>query len=137
MRIVTGDMMGAGTDNKGVYITLVGSYSTGKLYLLKDIMSQIKTGCHCDLVIETDKCLNDIQIVVYGNDKGDDIIGNAWYVKYSNVYKMSDKSEKRFPCAHWIGVGEMISTTANTSESKGALQFLFLLHNIHSIEHAA
>ena len=120
VRIVNGKMSSAGTSDTGVYIAVIGTNgSTGKVYLvgyLSSLLGGIDSSTHEDLIIETENNLGDVQVVVLGNDEGMWVPGASWFVNKTIVYGLIDKTEEVFPCYHWIGDGDAISTTSKTSK---------------------
>ena len=68
--------------------------------------------------MQTDRDLGDVQVFIYGNKKNVIIKRNdEWDVEFSVVYPLSSGGNRiEFPCYHWIGDGETISTTSATSE---------------------
>ncbi len=119
VRIINGSMDGSGTNDKGVYIILVGDQaSTESLRLLDDmdVLEGIKSSTHYDFLVESEPALKDLQVVVLGNAGGGISIGASWYVDSTITYRLADKSEKKFPCSHWIGDKDMVSTTSKASK---------------------
>lgn len=118
---------GSGTSDSGVYIIVVGSKgSTGKVYLTGSLSwfsgSGMRSRSYDDLVIECDKDVGDIEVVELGNDKGwwssaSNVLGAAWYVDFVVVHNFQTKAVQEYPCYHWIGDGDYVTCTANTSKS--------------------
>ena len=124
VRIATGNVGGAGTNDKGVYTILVGNQgATKKIYLLDylSILSSIEGGTCDDLLVETDANLEDVQVVILGNEKNWFLPTNDyWYINYTTIYHYNEgsmKAEKKFPCYHWIGDNEAVSITSATSKT--------------------
>ena len=122
VRIVNGDMPAAGTTGADVFITLVGSEATtGKVSIysyLRHLFGGIMSGTAEDLVIETEKSLGDIQVVILGIDGGNWALDSTWFVKYTVVKDLGTGVAALFPCYQWIGKNQVISTTSKTSKSK-------------------
>lgn len=115
-------MPAAGTQGADVFITLVGSESTtGKVSIysyLRHLFGGIMSGTAEDLIIETEQSLGDIQVVLLGIDGGEWALDSTWFVKYTAVKDLGTGAEVQFPCYHWIGKNQVISTTSKTSKSK-------------------
>lgn len=122
VRIVNGSMKAAGTTGADVFVTLVGSKaSTGKVSInsyLFHVFSGITADTVEDLIIETTKSLGDIQVVLLGIDGGEWALDNTWFVNYTDVKDLTTNAELRFPCYHWIGKNEVVSTTSKASKCK-------------------
>ena len=121
VRIVTGQLAGAGTADTGVFVNLIGSKGqSGKIYLmnwLTALTGAVKRCTYDDLMVESDGDLGDILVVVLGNDKSwISLIGAPWYVDFVTVCNIQTHSQQEFPCYHWIGDGSSISFTASTSK---------------------
>ncbi len=73
-----------------------------------------------DLVVETSQDLGDVQVFIYGNDANyTGMFNNEWYVEFSVVYPLNSTGKRtEFPCYHWIGDGETISTTSQASKHR-------------------
>ena len=76
-----------------------------------------------DLVIECSGDLGQIEVVELGNDKGlwstgSNLLGAAWYVDFVVVHNFQQKGQQgqEYPCYHWIGDGDYVTCTANTSK---------------------
>ncbi len=122
VRIVNGSQAASGTNDTGIHIILVGSNGcTEKLYLAGwcSVFGGVGSASkYEDLVVQTDKDLGDVKVLLYGNDANfTGLFNNEWYVEFSVVYPLSSAGKDvEFPCYHWIGDGETISTTSATSE---------------------
>ncbi len=120
IRIVNGTLGGSGTNDTGVYALLIGDKgATAKLYILSFLGSIEEETCK-DLLVEADSDLGNIQVVIFGNEKNWFIPTNDhWFINYSIIYQYAGTSimeETKFPCYHWIGDNEAISTTSDTSK---------------------
>ena len=119
MRIQTGKLTdaGAATSDLGVYIRLIGSAGkTKRIYInqpLQKCFSAIVNDPREDeFWVETESSLGDILVVEIGNEKDwfPNLKDSPWFVDFMKV------DSKLFPCYHWIGDGDYVSLTANTSE---------------------
>ena len=120
MRIVTGSGIGAGTPDTDVYVTLVGSKAcTGKIALVSGWFSpSLACKCYVDLLIETNKDLGEVLVVILGNPKNWLFsAGAAWYVDFVDVIDQQTKQTVEFPCYHWINDGDSIGFTSKTGKS--------------------
>ena len=123
VRIVTGSAEGAGADfTNEIYMELVGSNAESGKVKLTDFMTTMEGSFrrkkYDDLVIESDKDLGEIQVVVVGN--GHEFVKSlfpCWFVDFVIIHNFQSKTSEDFPCYHWIGVGDHVSFTANTSET--------------------
>ena len=123
VRIVTGSAEGAGADfTNEIYMKLVGSNEESGKVKLTDFVSTMEGSFrrkkYDDLVIESDKDLGEIQVVVVGN--GHEFVKSlfpCWLVDFVIIHNFQSKTSEDFPCYHWIGVGDNVSFTANTSET--------------------
>ena len=117
LRIANGTLGGSGTDDTGVHALLVGtSGATTKLYIL-GFFDKLKGGTCEDLIVEADSNLGDVQVVIFGNDKDwFHFTNDKWFVNYSIIYNLNgvDIASVRFPCYHWIGDSDSVSTTSAT-----------------------
>ena len=106
-----------------MYTILVGNQgATPKIYLLDylSVFSSIEGGTCDDLLVESDANLGDVQVVILGNEENWFLPTNDyWYVNYTTIYHYnggSVKQDVKFPCYHWIGDNEAISTTSATGK---------------------
>ena len=120
--VVTGEQNGAGTSDTGVFVQLIGSKGhSGKVYLqgLLDVLSgeSIEKGTSENLVIESSGDLGKVLVVILGNDESFLApLGAPWFVNEVQVHNFQTKVHQVFPCYHWIGDGDSVSFTANTSK---------------------
>ena len=118
LRIVNGAMLGAGTTGADVFFDLVGSEATtGKVSIYSYFtmsFSGISAGTCEDIILETDKKLGEVLVVLLGIDGGG--WDTTWFVNYSAVKYLAEDVEAMFPCYHWIGKNQVISTTSKTSK---------------------
>ena len=134
VRIVNGSQAASGTNDTGIHIILVGNNGcTEKIYLAGywSVFGGVGSASkYEDLVVQTDKKLRDVKVLLYGNDANwTGLFNNEWYVEFSVVYPLSSVGKDvEFPCYHWIGDGETISTTSATSEH-------VLITNFHASMH--
>ena len=124
VRIVTGSQAGAGTDDTGIYLSLIGSeqrtVDVNITNCLRSIFQQsFSRNSYDDLVLESDGDLGEVLVVVLGNKHGWLSIGEGapWYVNTATVHNFQSSATEHFPCYHWIGSGDEVSMTAHTSES--------------------
>ena len=119
VRIVTGTYFNSGTNDTGIYVTLVGEKATKKLFLLSFFSSNRSTyrNSYFDLLIETEN-LGEVAVVLLGNNKNKLKIAvkNDWFVEYVCVYDLTKSSSREFPCYHWIEDGKFVTMTSTTSE---------------------
>ena len=119
VRVVTGKMCAGGSTRAACeYVQLIGSKGASAKVYLTGYFTDIDAGTYQDLTVETKESLGDIQVVTLGIDKNT-WITNAWFAEYSVVYDLSfeaDKTEKRFPCYHWINQDQSVTSTSKTSE---------------------
>lgn len=139
---MTGNQIGAGTPEAGVYVTLVGSKGhSGKIFLQSflKIMSKKYLGREtCDnVILESNGDFGEVEVVILGIDKGrrSSIIHDPWYVNYVGVFNYQTKQiPVVFPCYYWIGNGDSVSFTAHTSkfipEVDDALVATYYLNNM-------
>ena len=113
-------MAAAGTFGADVYFNLIGDKaSTGKVSIYDTwyyLCSGISSNTFIDLIVETEKSLGEVLVVILGIDGGEIALDSTWFVSYSVAYQLSTMVEIQFPCYHWIGKDTSISTTAKTSE---------------------
>ena len=137
LRIANGTLGGSGTDDTGVYALLVGtSGATTKLYIL-GYFGSLKGGTCEDLVVEADRDLGDVKVVIFGNEKNWFLPTNdQWFVNYSIVYNFNgvDKVGVQFPCYHWIGDNESISSTSATCNLLMAIVINYIMFCIDLFE---
>ena len=124
MRVVNGKMDTAGTTG-GVdtYVTLVGTEgTTGKVSLLGTLRYFFKgmdAGTYEDVVIETERDLGDVQVVILGIDGVRLAFDSNWFVAFAEVTDLSKQSQtEQFPFYHWIKAGEYVSSVSNAGEPK-------------------
>ena len=119
---MTGSAEDAGADftNK-IYMKLVGSNGESGRVKLTDFLTSMdgsfRRKKYDDLVIESDKDLGEIQVVVVGN--GHEFVRShypLWFVDFVIIHSFQSKTSEDFPCYHWIGPGDHVSCTAHTSE---------------------
>ena len=123
VRIVTGSAEGAGADfTNEIYMKLVGSNGESGRVKLTDFVTTMEGSFrrkkYDDLVIESDKDLGEIQVVVVGN--GHEFLSSpfsCWFVDFMIIHNFQSKTSEDFPCYHWIGVGDHVSFTAHTSKT--------------------
>lgn len=118
LRIVNGAMQAAGTTGADVFFDLVGSKSTtGKVSIYSYFtmtFSGISAKTCNDMIVETDKDLGEVLVVLMGIDGGG--LDTTWFVDYAVVKYIAEGVEAEFPCYHWIGKHQVVSTTSKTSK---------------------
>ena len=116
MDIQTGNQPEAGTSDSGVYFSLTGSKkSTGSIgFSFFDFRRN--QGSHDHVIVETDEDLGEILVVELGNTKNFIDLADAWFVDKTAVFLFENETELVFPCYHWIGNGDSLTTTAKTSK---------------------
>ncbi len=122
VRVVNGRMKAAGTTG-GVdtYITLIGTDgSTGKVSLLgvlRFLFKGMDSGTYEDLVIETEKSLGEIQVVILGIEGGRLAFNSEWFIEFTDVQDLSKQNQSvRFPCYHWVKADEYVSSTSSAGK---------------------
>ena len=119
IRVVTGAYFLSGTNDTGIFITLVGEKATKKIQLIRlfGSINHVNRCSHFDLLIETEN-LGKVTIVSLGNDKNRvNIFGEStWFVEYVAVHDLAKSSSRDFPCYHWIEDGKFVTMTSTTSE---------------------
>ena len=119
-RIVNGKMATAGTFGADVYFNLIGDKaSTGNISIYDFwhyICGGISSNTFLDFIVETEKSLGEVLVVILGIDGGKIALDSTWFVSYTVAYELSTKVEIQFPCYHWIGKDTSVSTTSKTSE---------------------
>ena len=122
VQIVNGQMKAAGTTGADVYINLVGSeYATGNISIycfLKRMLGGISADTCNDLIIETDRSLGEVLVVKLGIE-GNLGLDSTWFVNYTVVRYFNngkDMGDVKFPCYHWIGKNQVVSTTSKASK---------------------
>ncbi len=113
-------MCGAGTCDRGIYVVLIGDKgATQKMGFIR-LLEHIKKNTCEDLLVQTESDLGEIQVVIFGYEKNWFVtFKDLWFVNYSTIYQYSEtsiKNETTFPCYHWVGDDEVISTTSATSK---------------------
>lgn len=119
VRIVTGSETFSGTPDSDIYMSLIGSKaSTGKLNIVQGYFSSaVATQSYDDLVVECDKDLGELLVVVLGNPQNWMIsAGSAWYVDFVECMDLKNKQKQVFPCYHWINDGDSLTITSKTSK---------------------
>lgn len=119
MRIVTGSEKFAGTPDSDIYVSLIGSRaSTGRLDIVQRWFSSgISAQYYNDLVVESDKDLGEVLVVILGNPANWVIsAGSAWFVEFVDIIDLQLNQKQEFPCYHWINDGDEISFTSKTSK---------------------
>ncbi len=117
---MNGSMCAAGTSDRGMYVVLIGDKGATPRLGILSFFERIKKDTCEDLLVETESDLGEIQVVIFGNEKNWFLpINDLWFINYSTIYRYSGtsiKNETTFPCYHWIGDDEAISTTSTTSK---------------------
>ena len=113
-------MKAAGTTGVDVFLILVGDKATtGKISIygfLERLFGGITAGTCEDLIIETNETLGTVLVVLLGIDGGESALDNTWFVNHSVVKDLATEVEIQFPCYHWIGSNQVVSSTSETSE---------------------
>ena len=118
VRVVNGKMKDAGTSGRvDTFVTLIGTEgSTGKVSLLgtlRYLFRGMDSGTYEDLVIETEKSLGEVQVVILGIEGSLLAFDSVWFVEYSEVSDLTKQDKAvRFPCYHWIKDVEYVTTTS-------------------------
>ena len=122
VRVVNGRMAAAGTTG-GVdtYVTLIGTEgSTGKVSLLGTLRYLFKgmdSGTYEDLVIETEKNLGEIQVIILGIEGSLLAFNSEWFVEFTEITDLTKQSKSvRFPFYHWIKAEEYVSSTSSAGK---------------------
>ena len=120
VRIVNGETAAAGTTGADVFITLTGSEATTQrvsIYGFSERHIGGVSSCTCeDLIIETERSLGEVLVVVLGINGGKFAMDSTWFVQYTVVKDLATSTEVEFPCYHWIGASQIVSSTSKTSE---------------------
>ena len=116
---MNGKQLGAGTSSPEAFISLIGrSGHSGKLYLQGFLSLLSGNTIHQDtwdnVIIESNGDLGEILVVILGIDES--IVDDPWYVNEVGVYNFQSSKHDAFSCYHWIGNGDSISITAQTSK---------------------
>ncbi|KAL5491869.1 hypothetical protein EMCRGX_G017234 [Ephydatia muelleri] len=125
VRIVTGAEAFSGTPDSDIYVSLVGSKGcTGKLLIVQGwFSSAVSTQSYDDLVVESDKDLGELLVVILGNPQNWMLsAGSAWFVDFVECIDLQTKRKQEFPCYHWINDGDAISFTSKTATMKDVKQ---------------
>ena len=114
--IRTGNQREAGTLDTGVYFSLTGSKKSSGHIGFSFFDSLRKKSSHDFVIVETDEDLGGVLVVEIGNTKNFFDLADAWFVDQTSVFLFEKEKELVFPCYHWIGNGDSVTTTAKTSE---------------------
>ena len=117
---MTGSDEGAGADFTNM--KLVGSNAESGKVKLTDFVTTMKGSFRSkkydDIVIESDKDLGEVQVVVVGN--GHEFLSShfpCWFVDFVIIHNFQSRTTEQFPCYHWIDLEDHVSFTAHTSET--------------------
>ena len=118
---MTGETAGAGAGTGAdIFVTLIGSEATTQKVSIHNYLKRHLNGvssCTCeDLIVESEGSLGEVLVVVLGIDGGKHAMDHTWFVNYTVVKDLATSTEVEFPCYHWIGKGQIISSTSKTSE---------------------
>ena len=116
IRIATGSYTLSGTNNTGIYVTLIGEKATEKIYILSTFHF-IKSNSYFDILIETEN-LGEVSVVTLGIHKNilHSLESTSWFVEHVSIHDWANNSIRKFPCYHWIEDGKFVSMTPKTSE---------------------
>ena len=125
VNILTGSQPGAGTTDVGVYFSLTGSKrSSGRVSFKFPFDAVANVSSNDYMIVETDEDLGGVLVVELGNYKNILPFGaDLWYVEKTGVFLFEDEKSFEFPCYHWIGDDDFVTTTAQTS--KRALLYIY------------
>lgn len=112
----------------GVYFSLTGSKrSSGRVSFKFPFDTVANVSSNDYMIVETDEDLGGVLVVELGNYKNILPFGaDLWYVEKTGVFLFEDEKSFEFPCYHWIGDDDFVTTTAQTS--KRALLYYILLY---------
>ena len=117
MDILTGSQPEAGTTDTGtVYFSLTGSKKSSGRIGFSFFEFRRKKSSHNYVIVETDEDLGGVLVVELGNTNNFLELADAWFVDQTSVFLFENEKELVFPCYHWIGNGDSVTTTAKTSE---------------------
>ena len=115
MDILTGNQPGAETVDAGVYFSLAGRKRSSKRIRFNFVGAKKKS--HEYIVVESDEDLGGVLVVELGNEEYFILdAADSWYVDQTSVFFFENESALVFPCYHWIGNGDSVTSTAKTSK---------------------
>ena len=112
---MTGSQKACSATARDVFFAMNGTdthsdrISLGLLQRLRALQS-FHESTHDDMIIETDQCLGDIQVVGVGlhydliTKVVDGVLDCHWYVDYISIIDFQkNQVEIQYPCYHWLG----------------------------------